>query len=120
MNTLKYYPDHKSALTNLGTGFFEEKKYDSAYFYFKRAYDVDTAISKSSQNLAIYYFTIGNHGQAIQFALNAIKLNKYQLISYEILARAYKATGNDAEAIRYQRLYAEMSAESKEMNIEGD
>ena len=115
-NLLSYYPNHRSALNNLGAGFFDEKKYDSAYFYFKRCYDADTTFSKSSQNLAIYYFAIGNYNQAIQFAANAIRLNKYQLISYDILSKAYRALGNEAEAAKYQRLYREMTTESQEIN----
>ena len=116
-NLLSYYPDHRSALNNLGTGFFEEKKYDSAYFYFKRCYDTDSTFSKSSQNLAIYYFTIGNYNQAIQFAANAIRLNKYQLISYDVISKAYKALGNETEAVRYERLYGEMTLEAQEMEL---
>ncbi len=114
--TLQYYPDHRSALNNLGTGFFEDKKYDSAYFYFKRCYDADSLFAKSSQNLAIYYFTLGNYNQAIQFAKNAIRLNKYQLISYDVITKAYRALGNEAEAVKYQTLYREMTAESQEIN----
>lgn len=115
-NLLYNYPDHRSALNNLGSGYFEQKNYDSAYFYFKRCYDSNTAIPKSSQNLAIYYFTLGNYNQAIQFASNAIRLDKYQLISYDVISKAYKALGNEAEALRYQRLYAEMTVESQEIN----
>jgi Tfp pilus assembly protein PilF len=115
-NTITYDPKHRAALNNLGTAFFEEKKYDSAYSYFKRCYDADTLFSKSSQNLAIYYFTVGNYNQAIQFAATATRLNKYQLISYDVLSKAYKALGNEAEALNNQRLYREMSAEAKEMN----
>ena len=119
-NTLKYYPDHKSALNNLGTAFFEDKKYDSAYFYFKRCYDTDSTFSKSSQNLAIYYYTIGNYNQAIQFAANAVRLYKYQLISYDVITKAYRALGNEAEAAKYQSLYREMTAESQEINKTGE
>ena len=119
-NTLKYYPDHKSALNNLGTAFFEDKKYDSAYFYFKRCYDTDSTFSKSSQNLAIYYYTIGNYNQAIQFAANAIRLYKYQLISYDVITKAYRALGNEAEAAKYQSLYREMTVESQEINKTGE
>lgn len=111
-HALTYYPKHRSALNNLGTAFFEEKKYDSAYFYFKRCYDADSSSPKSSQNLAIYYFTVGNYNQAIQYASNAVKLFKYQLISYDILSKAYKALGNEAEAAKYQMLYVEMKAEA--------
>jgi tetratricopeptide (TPR) repeat protein len=111
---LSFYPKHRSVLNNLGTAFFEEKKYDSAYFYFKRCYDADSSFPKSSQNLAIYYFTVGNYNQAIQYASNAVKLFKYQVISYDILAKAYKALGNEAEAAKYQMLYIEMKAEAEE------
>ena len=115
INTLKYYPDHRSALNNLGTAFLEEKKYDSAYFYFKRCYGSDTAFPKSSQNLAIYYFTVGNYNTAIQFAANAVRLYKYQVIGYDILSKSYMALGNKTEAEKYQRLYNEMTAESQEI-----
>ncbi|MEO7263411.1 MAG: hypothetical protein ABIW38_00795 [Ferruginibacter sp.] len=116
-NTIKYYPDHRGALNNLGTDYFEEKKYDSAYFYFKRCYDIDSSYAKSSQNLAIYYFTIGNYGQAIQFAANAIKMYRYQLVCYDVISKAYRALRNEAEAIRYQRLYSQISAEAQEMEM---
>ena len=115
-NTLKYYPDHRSALNNLGTAFLEEKKFDSAYIYLKRCYDVDSTFPKSSQNLAIYFFTVGNYNQAIQFATNATRLNKYTLVSYDIISKAYKALGNEAEAARFQKLYNEIAAESAEIN----
>ena len=119
-NTLSFYPDHRSALNNLGTEFLEENKFDSAYTYLKRCYDVDTSFAKSSQNLAIYYFKTGNYNQAIQFAANATKLDKYLLISYDIISKAYKALGNEAEAIRYQKLYNEMAAEAAEVNNTGE
>ena len=109
---LTFYPKHRSVLNNLGTAFFEEKKYDSAYLYFKRSYDADSSFPKSSQNLAIYYFTLGNYNQAIQYASNAVKLFKYQVIAYDVLSKAYKALGNDAEAVKYQMLYFEMKAEA--------
>ncbi len=111
-HALIYYPKHRSVLNNLGTAFFEEKKYDSAYMYFKRCYDADSSFPKSSQNLAIYYFTMGDFNLAIQYASNAIKLFKYQVLSYDILSKAYKAIGNNAEASKYQMLYIEMKAEA--------
>ena len=118
-HALTYYPKHRSVLNNLGTAFFEEKKYDSAFMYFKRSYDADSSFPKSSQNLAIYYFTLGNYNQAIQYASRAVRLFKYQLISYDILSKSYKALGNGAEALKYQMLYVEMNAEASaatEMN----
>ena len=111
-HALTYYPKHRSVLNNLGTAFFEEKKYDSAYSYFKRSYDADSSFPKSSQNLAIYYFTVGDYNQAIQYASNAVKLFKYQVIAYDVLSKAYKAVGNEAEAAKYQMLYVEMKAEA--------
>ena len=111
-HALRYYPKNRSVLNNLGTAFFEEKKYDSAYIYFKRSYDADSSFPKSSQNLAIYYFTVGNYNQAIQYAGNAVKLFKYQVIAYDVLSKAYKALGNEAEAAKYQMLYIEMKAEA--------
>jgi protein O-mannosyl-transferase len=113
-HALTYYPKHKSVLNNLGTAFFEEKKYDSAYMYFKRCYNADSSFPKSSQNLAIYFFTVGNYNQAIQYASNAVRLFKYQVLSYDILSKAYKALGNEAEAAKYQMLYFEMKAEAEE------
>jgi len=115
--TLMYYPKHRSALNNLGTAFFGEQKYDSAYMYFKRCYDADSSFPKSSQNLAIYYYTVGDYNHAIQFAANAVRLNKYQLIAYDILAKTYRAMANETEALKYERLYKEMTAESQDMDI---
>ena len=109
---LTYYPKHRSVLNNIASAFFEEKKYDSAYVYFKRSYDSDSSFPKSSQNLAIYYFTVGNYNQAIKYASNAVKLFKYQVISYDILSKAYKALGNEAEAAKYATLYVDMKAEA--------
>jgi len=111
---LSFYPLHRSTLNNLGTAYFEEKKYDSAYSYFKRCYDADSLFAKSSQNLAIYYFTVGNYNESVKFASNAVRLNKYQLISYDVLSKAYKSLGNVAEANRYQSLYVQMSVEARE------
>ncbi len=115
--TIDLYPNHRSSLTNIGTMFFEEKKYDSAFVYFKRSYDSDTSFSKSSQNIAIYYFTIGNYNQAIHFAKNAIRLFKYQLISYDVLSKTFKALGNEKEALNYQNLYNQISFEASELNL---
>jgi protein O-mannosyl-transferase len=111
-HALTYYPNHRSVLNNLGSSFFEEKKYDSAYVYFKRCYNADSSFPKSSQNLAIYYFTLGDYNNAIKYASNAVKLFKYQIIGYDVLSKAYKALGNDAEAAKYQVLYIEMKAEA--------
>lgn len=119
-HALNYYPKHRSVLTNLGTAFYAEAKYDSAYKYFKRAYDADSTFPKSSQNLAIYYFAVGNYNQAIQFAENAVRRYKYQVIAYDILSKAYRALGNEAEALKYQRLYGEMTLESQDMEINKD
>ncbi|MEO6540241.1 MAG: hypothetical protein ABIN74_04590 [Ferruginibacter sp.] len=115
-NLLSNNPDHRRALNNIGFAFFEEKKYDSAYFYFKRCYDVDPKFAKTSQNLAIYYYTVGNYPKAIEFALNAIKIDKYQLISYDVASKTYAALGNQAEALNYQRQYAIMKIEFQENN----
>ena len=115
-NTISYYPDHRSALNNLGTVFLEENKFDSAYIYLKRCYDVDSLFPKSSQNLAIWYFKVGNYNEAIKFATNATRLDQYTLISYDVISKAYKALGNEAEAVKYQKLYNAMAAESAELN----
>jgi Tfp pilus assembly protein PilF len=115
-NTITYYPDHRSALNNLGTVFLEENKFDSAYTYLKRCYDVDSLFPKSSQNLAIWYFKSGNYNEAIRFATNAIRLDKYTLVSYDIIAQSYKALGNQAETEKYQKLYGVMAAEVAEVN----
>lgn len=114
---LTYYPRHRSVLTNLGAAFYAEQKYDSAYKYFKRAYDADSTFPKSSQNLAIYYYATGKYDQAIQFATNAVRLYKYQVIAYDVLSKSYAALGNLAEAARYQRLYAEMNTEARDLGV---
>jgi Tfp pilus assembly protein PilF len=98
----------------LGTMFIQENKYDSAYVYLKRCYDVDSTFAKSSQNLAIYYFQVSNFEQSIQFARNAIRLNPNMKISYEILIKIYQNAGNKAEADKYQKLYREMLANAPE------
>jgi len=115
-NTITYYPDHRSALNNLGTVFLEENKFDSSYKYLKRCYDVDSLFPKSSQNLAIWYFKVGNYNEAIRFATNATRLDKYTLVSYDIISRSFKVLGNEAEAVKYQRLYNTMAAEAAEIN----
>ncbi len=115
-NTIRFYPDHRSALNNLGTEFLEENKFDSAYTYLKRCYDSDSTFPKSSQNLAIYYYKVGNYVQSIQFAANATRLDKYLLISYDILSKAYRAMGNETEALRYQQLYNQMAGEAPDID----
>lgn len=119
-HALGFYPNHRSVLNNLGAYFFEAGKLDSAYKYFKRCYDADSSFPKSSQNLAIYYFRLGDYNQAIQFASNAVRLYKYQLLSYDILSKAYQSLGNQTEAAKYQRLYNEMAAESRDFEINKD
>ena len=116
---LNYYPDYRSALNNLGTIFMQENKLDSAYFYLKASYDVDSTIAKSSQNLAIYYFQTSDFQQSIKYAQNAIRLNPAMKISYEILIKIYQNAGNTAEAEKYKKLYRDMLAEAPEENNEG-
>ena len=82
---INYFPDHRSALNNLGTIFITQNKFDSAYIYLKRSYDSDTTFPKSSQNLAIYFFKLKDYTHAIQYASNAIRLEKNMKISYEII-----------------------------------
>lgn len=115
---LSYYPGYRSALNNLGTIFMQENKLDSAYFYLKASYDVDSTIAKSSQNLAIYYFQTSDFQQSIKYAQNAIRLNPNMKISYEILIKIYQNAGNTVEAEKYQRLYREMLANAPEEIIE--
>jgi tetratricopeptide (TPR) repeat protein len=117
-NVLKYYPDFKSAFNNLGSIFIQENNFDSAYFYIKRCYDLDSSVPKSSQNLAIYYFQTSDFQQSIKFAQNAIRLNPNMKISYEILIKIYQNEGNTAERDKYQRLYREMLASTTEENSE--
>ncbi len=118
-NTLRYFPNHRSTLNNLGTFFFEEKKYDSAFYYFKRCFDVQPAFAKSSQNLAMSYYYLGNYNKAIEFALNAIKLDKYQVMSYDVVSKAYAGLGNQVEALNYHRQYAIMQLELQQNNAGG-
>ena len=113
-NLLYYYPDHRSALTNLGAMFFSHNRFDSAYQYLKRSYDSDTTFAKSSQSLAIYYFKLADYSQAIKFAGNAIRLDKSILISYDLLSQAYKAIGNEGEADKYKMLYQQVYMEASE------
>ena len=108
---INYYPDHRSALNNLGTIFITQNKFDSAYIYLKRSYDCDTTVSKSSQNLAIYFFKVKDYNHAIQYALNAIRLDRKIRISYEILIQSYSIMGMQEEVSKYQKIYQDISTE---------
>jgi tetratricopeptide (TPR) repeat protein len=116
-NTLKIFPNHRSTLNNMGAFFLEEKNYDSAFYYFKRCFDVQPRFAKSSQNLAMCYYYTGNYNKAIEFASNAIKLDKYQVVCYDIISKAYAALGNQTEALNYQRQYSIMQREFQQNNI---
>ena len=85
-------PRNLDMMTKIGTIYRELEKYDSAYVYFKRAYDIKDNDTKVVQNYALSLADIKNFPEAVKIINQGIKRDKnnyqYHLTASEIYIKA--------------------------------
>jgi predicted Zn-dependent protease len=80
----KYYrkasrvdPDDPNALNGLGIVWLNERRYDSALFYFDKAVDRDESFEYGRYNKALAYYYQKNNSRALDEVLKLVDMNPY-------------------------------------------
>ena len=101
---LKLDPNHKQALNNLGTvyyNFFQE--YETAIPYFQKVLSIDSSFAMAYFNMAYCLDQIGNSNAAVKYYQRAIELRPTDIKSISNLANLYDKLGDFTEAVRLNR-----------------
>ncbi len=102
---LELDPDSTGALVNLGTVYFNARRYPAAERHYKRALEVDPDYALAHFNLGNLYDERGDRTRAMQHYLEALRSNPSYSDAHYNLALLYQNTGQKMKAARHWREY---------------
>ncbi len=102
---LELDPDSTGALVNLGTLYFNARRYPAAERHYKRALEVDPDYALAHFNLGNLYDERGDRTRAMQHYLEALRSNPSYSDAHYNLALLYQNTGQKMKAARHWREY---------------
>ena len=103
--SMTYNSNNAFLLNNMASIYSSLKKFDSALFCLKKAFDIEPQNLLVIQNIAAVSYLNRNYPQAIEYANKAIAMNTNLKKSYGVLADTYTALGNMKEAERFRQLF---------------
>ena len=103
--SMTYNSNNAFLLNNMASIYSSLKKFDSALFCLKKAFDIEPQNLLVIQNIAAVSYLNRNYPQAIEYANKAIAMNTNLKKSYGVLADTYTALGNIKEAERFRQLF---------------
>ena len=98
---LRRSPDYALVVSNVGTYFLEQHRYDSALVYFNKAIKIDSTFEIPYVHRGVINTFKRNFAAAIKDFKKAIKLNKEEALAYNNLGYAYLQLGQNKKAIKY-------------------
>jgi tetratricopeptide (TPR) repeat protein len=98
-------PNSTGALVNLGTLYFNARKYNDAEKYYKRALEVDPGYALAHFNLGNLYDERGDRTRAMQHYVDALRSNPSYADAHYNLALLYQNSGQKMKAARHWREY---------------
>jgi len=113
-----YDPFSSSAHASLAEAYSSTENLSQAISHGEKAYELDSFNSNIAFSLAGYYFRQGNYVECIKYLEEAKKLNKYDIMSYQGLARGNFLIGQNL--IEQGSLEKAKKSFEKVVNIERD
>jgi tetratricopeptide (TPR) repeat protein len=98
-------PNSTGALVNLGTLYFNARRYNDAERYYKRALEVDPEYALAHFNLGNLYDERGDRARAMQHYLEALRSNPSYADAHYNVALLYQNSGQKMKAARHWREY---------------
>lgn len=101
----KIDPSSAGALVNLGTVYFNGRRWKEAEQYYKMALDVDSEYALAHFNLANLYEERNQKDLALRHYLAALKIHPNYADAHYNIALLYQASGQALKAVRHWRVY---------------
>jgi len=100
------------ALVNLGTLYFNARRWADAERYYRRALEADPNHALAHFNLGNLYDERGDRGKALYYYLSAIRLHSTYADAHYNIALLYQTSGQVMKAVRHWRIYLKLDAGS--------
>jgi tetratricopeptide (TPR) repeat protein len=109
----KIDPSSAGALVNLGTVYFNARKWREAEQYYKMALDVDAEYALAHFNLGNLYDERGQRHQALRHYLAALKIHPNYGDAHYNIALLYQASNQPLKAVRHWHIYLKLDPTSE-------
>ncbi len=107
-HAIRLDPHSIGALVNLGTIYFNTRKFSKAEEHYLRAIDADATYPLAHFNLGNLYDELGNRQKALEHYLLALKCNpQYADVHYNV-ALLYQTGGEPMKAVMHWKAYLKM------------
>ena len=110
---LQCNPAMAGALVNIGTIYFNARKWRESENYYQRAVDTDPGYALAHFNLANLHEELGRTSLAIQHYKKAVELQPNYADAHYTLALLFQTRGRAMEAIRHWKLYLRLDSGSQ-------
>ncbi|MFM9960122.1 MAG: multiheme c-type cytochrome [Planctomycetaceae bacterium] len=108
MEALKVNPRHEAVLQHLALLTFDQKRLRPARDYLERFIEVNPWHGHMHGRLAGVLGTLGDWQKSVASGERALELNPTLIPIHDWLARAYRQTGNSAEATRHRQMFLKL------------
>jgi len=108
----KIDPSSAGALVNLGTVYFNARRWREAEQYYKMALDVDSEYALAHFNLANLYDERNQRDLALRHYLAALKIHPNYADAHYNIALLYQACGQALKAVRHWKVYLKLDPNS--------
>ena len=105
MNVLRFDPNNKLALNNLGSVYLRTSKLDSAIKVLTKAVAIDSTYTEAISNLAASYGNSGHFPEAITLYQRVLRINPNQPSNvFRSLSNLYHFSGDSVNAPKYRTM----------------
>ncbi len=105
-------PESTGALVNLGTMYFNARRYSEAERYYNQAIEVDPEYALAHFNLGNLWDERGDRSRALQHYLRAVEIHPNYADAHYNIALLYQVTGQMLKAVRHWRQYLKIDPNS--------
>ena len=105
-------PESTGALVNLGTMYFNARRYSEAERYYNQAIEVDPQYALAHFNLGNLWDERGDRSRALQHYLRAVEIHPNYADAHYNIALLYQVTGQMLKAVRHWRQYLKIDPNS--------
>ncbi len=113
LQAAKADPSSAGALVNLGTAYFNAKRWREAERYYQMALEVDTNYALAHFNLANLFDERGQREAALAHYTAALRIQPQYADAHYNIALLYQATGQTLRAVRHWRAYLKLDGASE-------
>ena len=114
---LELDPKSAGAMVNLGTIYFNARKWSEAERYYKRALEADPGYALAHFDLGNLYDERGERSKALDHYLAALHVSPHYADAHYNIALIYQGTGQSMKAVRHWSAYLKIDPNSQWANI---